>query len=376
MVTDRTRRVLARLEALVSVETPTGHAEGIAAAHRLMRSWLEPVLGAADVETIDGVHHLLWRGGDAPRVLLLGHLDTVFTLGTTADRPFALEGDRATGPGVFDMKAGAVIMAEALALATRPDEVAVLLTGDEETGSITSRALVEREARRAGAVLVLEPSLDGALKTARRGGSIYELQVTGRAAHAGLDPERGRNALVELAHQVLALEAFVDEGRGTTVTPTVARAGTVTNAIPDHATLRIDVRGWTSSELERVHAALGAVQPRTPDVTLRVTGGINRPPMEYGTSHDLLHRAREVAERLGQEPIVSVSAGGASDGNFTAALGVRTLDGLGPRGDGAHAVHEWVSIASMLDRVDLVAGLVDDLVAAGGAPFDALEQQV
>ncbi|MBX3195716.1 MAG: M20 family metallopeptidase [Microbacteriaceae bacterium] len=372
----RTARVISRLEELVTIETPTGDPDGIAAAHRLLRSWIEPVAGPAETEVVDGVAHLLWRGGDAPRVLLLGHVDTVFPLGTIAERPFALEGDRATGPGVFDMKAGLVIIAETLAAIAGPGDVAVLLTSDEETGSLTSRALVEREARRAGRVLLLEPSLDGAVKTARRGGSFYRVDVTGRAAHAGLEPELGRSALVELAHQVLALRELADDEKGTTVNPTVARAGTVTNAIPSHAELHLDVRAWTMDELDRVHTALDSLAPLTPDVTVTVTGGINRPPMENHVSRELLALVRDVARRRGLASVDAVSAGGASDGNFAAALGAQTLDGLGPLGAGAHATDEWVSIGSMLERIDLLAEVVDELVESapvGGVPLDALE---
>ncbi|WP_217645636.1 M20 family metallopeptidase [Microbacterium sp. cf046] len=359
-------RVLARLEELVTAETPTDYGDGIAAAQRLVRSWIDAAVGAhGEVETVGGVAHLLWRGGDAPEVLLLGHLDTVFPLGTARERPYRLDGDRATGPGVFDMKAGIVIMAEALALAAHSGKVAVLLTSDEETGSATSRGLIEREAARAGSVLVLEPSLDGAVKVARRGGSIYRLQVHGRAAHAGLDPWEGRSALTELAHQVLSLPALADDACGTTVSPTVASAGTATNVIPDHAEVKIDVRAWTMGELERVDAAMRSLTTFTPDVALELSGGINRPPMEDDSSRELLVIAREVAARLGQAPVEAVSAGGASDGNFTAAVGARTLDGLGPRGGGAHAVDEWISIASMLERIDLVSGIIDEI--AGGS---------
>lgn len=352
-----------RLAELVTIETPTGDAAGLAAAQDLVRSWLEPVLGEKGViETVDGIPHLLWPGGDAPSVLLIGHLDTVFPAGTIAERPFRLDGDRATGPGVFDMKAGIVIMAAALEKVARPGEIAVLLTSDEEVGSTTSRALIEREAARAGTVLVLEPSLDGALKIARRGGSIYRLAITGRAAHAGLEPWKGRSALAELAHQVLALPQLADDERGTTVSPTVAQAGTVTNVIPEHAELRVDVRAWTLDELERVDERMQSLGAHTDDVSVEVFGGINRPPMEEGVSAELLACARRVADALGHPEVEAVSAGGASDGNFTAAVGARTLDGLGPRGAGAHADHEWVSIASMHERVDLLAGMLDDLV--------------
>lgn len=358
-------QAIERLDALVSIETPTGDAVALAEAQALVRSWIEPVLGVrGEIESVDGVEHLLWRGGSAPSVLLLGHLDTVFPQGTIRHRPFRLEGDRATGPGVFDMKAGIVIMAAALERVAHPGEVAVLLTSDEEVGSLTSRALIEREAARAGTVLVLEPSLDGALKIARRGGSIYRVALTGRAAHAGLEPWKGRSALIELAHHVLALPELADEERGTTVSPTVAHAGTATNVIPEHAEVRVDVRAWTLDELERVDAAMQGLDPHTEGVGVEVIGGINRPPMEERSSADLLACARLVAERLGHPEVEAVSAGGASDGNFTAAVGARTLDGLGPRGAGAHADHEWVSIDSMIERIDLLTGMLDELSSA------------
>lgn len=358
-------RTIERLEALVSIETPTGDAAGLAAAQRLVCSWLDPVIGEPGmIETVDGIDHLRWSGGEAPSVLLIGHLDTVFAKGTLDDRPFRVDGDRATGPGVFDMKAGIVIMAAALELIARPGEVAVLLTGDEETGSLTSRALIEREAARAGTVLVLEPSLDGALKIARRGGSIYALKITGRAAHAGLEPWKGRSALTELAHHVLALPQLADDAAGTTVNPTVAHAGTVTNVIPEHAEMRVDVRAWTLGELERVDERMQQLLAHTDDVRVAVSGGINRPPMEASASAELLDCARRVAAQLGHPEVEAVSAGGASDGNFTAAVGARTLDGLGPLGAGAHADHEWVSVSSMLERVDLLAGMLEELTGA------------
>ncbi|GGR27475.1 glutamate carboxypeptidase [Agromyces mediolanus] len=365
MVTAVDRRALDRLRSLVEIETPTGDAEAIDAAHTLIDSWLATVAGTAgEIVESDGVRHLRWSGGESPSVLLLGHLDTVWPRGTAAARPFRVEGDRITGPGVFDMKAGIVVMAEALARVAHPERVAILVTSDEETGSITSRALIEQEARRCGTVLVLEPSLDGAVKTARRGGSIYRIEVHGRAAHAGLEPERGRNALTELAHQVLALPALADASLGTTVSPTVARAGTVTNAIPDHAELRIDVRAWSVAELERVHREMLALPTRTPDVELVLHGGINRPPMEPEASRELLAVARSVAAELGQPELCDVAVGGASDGNFTAAAGASTLDGLGPNGGGAHAVDEWVSFASMIERIALIAGAIDALDGA------------
>lgn len=348
--------IVERLGALVSVETPSGHAAGIAAAYDLVDSWLAPLVGPVRREVVDGVTHARW-GAARPRVLILGHIDTVWPVGTIDRAPFAVRGDRCTGPGVFDMKAGIVAAAEALALAAA-DDVGVLLTGDEEVGSITSRDLLERAALESGAVLVLEPSLGGAVKTARRGGSIYTVEVTGRAAHAGLEPWKGVNALVELARLVIELPALGD-GEGTTVSPTVARAGTATNVIPERASARVDVRAWTLDELERVDRALRRRRPVDERATIEVSGGINRPPMEEHSSARLLALAREVSRSLGHAQLRAEAVGGASDGNFTAALGIPTLDGLGPDGDGAHAEHEWVSLASIAERARLVAGMID-----------------
>ena len=359
---DRAARATARLRDLVSIETPTGSHDGMVAAQHLVRSWIDPTMRNPGVaETVDGVTHLLWGGGSQARVLLLAHLDTVFPAGTIQTRPFCIVDDRATGPGIFDMKAGVVIIAEALDLVSDTDDIAVLLTSDEEIGSPTSRALIEREAARAGSVLVLEPSLDGALKTARKGAGIYRLEMRGRAAHAGLEPWEGRSALIELAHQVFAVGMLADDNLETTVSPTVAQAGTGTNVIPDYAQMNIDVRAWTAEELERVDAAVRALKPKTRDVSVHVSGQINRPPLERSASAELLRSARAVAHDLGHAPIETASAGGASDGNFAASVGARTLDGLGPDGGGAHSVDEWVSVTSMLERIELAAGLIDSI---------------
>ncbi|WP_030916000.1 M20 family metallopeptidase [Streptosporangium amethystogenes] len=351
-----------RLAALVSVESPSGHAEGLEQCHALLRAWGEPVLGGrAEVVGDGGTPHLLWRAPGEGGVLLLGHVDTVWPLGTTARRPFRVEDGRAFGPGVFDMKAGLVAAFAALAECRDPAGVSVLVTGDEEVGSPTSRALIEEVAAGADAVLVLEPSQEGAVKTARKGGSFYSVDITGRAAHAGLEPERGVNALLELAEQVGALSRLADPGRGTTVTPTVARAGTTTNTVPAHAHLRVDVRAWELAELERVDERMHALAPSIAGAIVRVDGTINRPPLEPASSRGLYATARKVAAELGLPDLDEVAVGGASDANFTGALGVPTLDGLGPLGDGAHAEHEWVELASLAERARLVAGLIDAL---------------
>ncbi|MFJ9381768.1 M20/M25/M40 family metallo-hydrolase [Streptomyces sp. NPDC101455] len=358
-------RFTRRLEQLVGIETPSDGERGLNDAYDLLEGWAGGVLGPSERIVCDGVPHLHWRGADpavpkSRRVLLLGHADTVWPLGTLAEIPFAVAGTRATGPGVFDMKAGLVLAFEALALAGDVSHVSMVVSGDEERGSITSRALVEEAAAACGAVLVLEPSEGGALKTARKGVAQYRLGVSGRAAHAGLEPHKGVNALVELAHQVLTISELADRERGTTVTPTVGGAGTTTNTVPEQGFVDVDVRAWERGELDRVERELRALRAREPGAALAFQGSVNRGPLERAMSVDLLNSARAVAERLGLTPVTETSVGGGSDGNITAGLGVPTLDGLGPDGGGAHARHEWLDLTSVRDRASLVAGLLAD----------------
>ena len=358
-----TDRYARRLELLVTAETPSSDEVRLRVAHELLREWGEPAFGRPPVErVVDGVPHLLWDAApDSPHVLLLGHVDTVFAAGTTGTRPFRRDGDRATGPGVFDMKAGLLIGLEAVAALADTSRVAMLVTGDEEIGSVTSRALIEELALRATAVLVLEPSLDGAFKTSRKGGSIYDLVFTGLAAHAGLEPEKGCNALSELARWTLDVPALADPEAGTTVTPTQARAGTANNVVPDHAVLTVDVRARSMSELVRIDDAVRAKAP-TRGVSVTVHGGINRPPLETDASDHLVALCVEIARDLGLPQPRTAAVGGASDANFTAAMGIPTLDGLGPVGDGAHAEHEWVDLAALEPRARMLTGLVERLL--------------
>lgn len=358
-------RTLARLAELVGIETPSGHAPGLDACYDLLTAWAPAALGTPRCPVHDGVPHLYWRrepSGPAPSgVLLLCHADTVWPLGTLGTWPFRQDGDRLTGPGVFDMKAGLVIALDALDLAQHIGHVSVLVTGDEEVGSLTSRPLIEEAAREHAAVLVLEPSDGDAVKTARKGAGFFRLSVKGRSAHAGLEPETGVNALVELGHQILAVNELGDPRAGTTVTPTVARAGTTTNSVPESAQLDIDVRSWTQDELDRVEGELRALTARLPEARLDVTGGINRPPLERAMSAALLTKAQEAAHVKGLDAPGEAAVGGASDGNLTAAAGTPTLDGLGARGGGAHARHEWVETRSLAQRALLLAGLIDAL---------------
>ncbi len=352
------------VQALVSVESPT---EDLAACEAVAQEAIGILAGwvpePARIQTHGG--RPVWRWGpDQPRVLLLGHLDTVWPIGTLETIPFAVEDDRMRGPGVFDMKAGVVQGWAALALAGvgEADDVGMLLTTDEETGSQASRGVIAQAISRCEAVLVLEPSVDGALKTARKGTCWYRMQVTGRAAHAGLDPASGINAVVAAAELALTCPTWADVDAGTTVTPTTLRGGTTTNTVPDAAELTLDVRAWTRDEQERVDALVRGWRPAVPGAAVEVLGGIDRPAMEVASSGPLWELARAAAAGLGLRPLEGRAVGGASDGNLTAAAGVATLDGLGAVGDGAHAAHEWASIAGMAERAAVLAQLLSTLV--------------
>src|SRR5579875_639696 len=333
------------LAALVSAESPSDDLQATAACARVAAQIGTARLGRPPEELQSaGRLHLRWRFGAQCRVLLLGHLDTVWPLGTLGRWPFDVEGDRATGPGVFDMKAGVVQLLAAASMLDDPDGAWVLLTSDEEVGSAAAQPLIADAVRGAAAVLVFEPSADGALKTARKGVAQYTVRVTGRAAHAGLEPERGVNAAVEAA--------------GTTVTPTVVSAGTAANVVPSAATVAVDVRTATLAEQERVSQALRGLGPVVPGAAVEVIQGMRVPPLQAESSRELFALAGQAAADLGLPPLRGVAVGGGSDGNFTAALGVPTLDGLGAVGGNAHAEGEWASLAAMPQRAALAARLI------------------
>jgi glutamate carboxypeptidase len=349
-----------QLAALVGVESPSSDLDRLADCAAVVSEIGEKVMGAPpDREVVDGRIHLVWRFGTEVKVALIGHYDTVWPAGTLERWPFAVDDQgRATGPGAFDMKAGIVQLFHAVACLPSPDGVTVVLTADEELGSQTSRRLIESVAGGARAALVLEPSARGALKTARKGTSMYEVHAIGRSAHAGLEPEKGINATIELAHQVLTVAAMGRPEIGTTVTPTVASAGTTTNTVPAESVLHIDVRATEPDEQIRVDRAVRALAPSVPGAQLRIEGGINRPPLPASSSAGLYALAADVAGALGGRRPDGVAVGGASDGNFTAGIGVPTLDGLGADGDGAHAEGEYVVVSAMPERAALVAGLI------------------
>jgi glutamate carboxypeptidase len=349
-------RLVEDLAGLVAVESPSTDEVATAASADAVAALGTRLLGAAPERH---GNHLEWRNGET-KVLLIGHHDTVWPVGTLARWPFRVDGDKATGPGCFDMKAGLVQMFHALSVLPSLDGVTIVVNADEEIGSPSSRRLIEAAAQGARAALVCEPSADGALKTARKGIAQYRLEVAGRAAHAGLDPGLGVNAGVELAHQILAV---ADIGQAdTTVTPTMLMGGTSENTVPAFAALAVDVRSFQDADFDRVDRAIRRLRPVLDGTQLTVRRGLNRPALPRSASTHLYQLACAVAVDLGLPALSETTAGGASDGNFTAAVGVPTLDGLGPVGGNAHAEGEWVDISAMADRAALLAGLVERLL--------------
>lgn len=357
---------LSDLRELVECESPSTDLAAVARSADVVARVGAARLGVLPERIVlDGRTHLRWRLGPGPsQVLLVGHHDTVWPTGTLATTPFSVKDGVVRGPGCFDMLTGLVMTFHALASLEDVDGVTVLVTGDEELGSPSSRGLIEDEARLASAALVLEASADGgAIKTERKGVSLYDVRLVGRAAHAGLEPELGVNATLELAHQALAVASLADPAVGTTVTPTAARAGTTTNTVPAEGSFSVDVRVRTLAEQDRVDAAMRALVPVQPGAVVEVSGGPNRPPFEESSAAALFARARALAAELGLPELTEAGVGGASDGNFTAGVGTPTLDGLGAVGGGAHAAHEHVLLAAVPGRTALLARLVEDLLA-------------
>lgn len=359
--------MLTDLAELVNCESFSADREAVARSAKVVAAQGTRLLGAEPATIVtDGVTHLRWTWG-TPRVLLLGHHDTVWPIGTLLAHPWSVVDGIARGPGVFDMKAGVVQIFHALATLPSLDGVCVLITGDEELGSPTSRELIEESARGCAATFVLEASADGgALKTARKGASSYEVMVYGKAAHAGLEPERGVNAAIEAAHQILAISGLADEVNAedpgdlgpTTVTPTLVSVGTTGNTVPAAAKVTVDVRVPSRTAQERVDTLMRVLAPRMAGARLETLGGPNRAPLEPAASARLFELACAIAADLGLPALRGVAVGGASDGNLTAGIGCPTLDGLGAVGGGAHAADEHVVVAEMPGRTRLLAGLV------------------
>ena len=365
--------LLETIEALVQYESPSTDKERCDGLVRhLAGVWSELGLKTEIIEEEETGDHLRViyepEGEAQGQLLVLSHVDTVWPVGTTTERPFRVEGDRAYGPGIFDMKTGAAqtiyALRALLELGQAPAKRIVLLYNtDEEIGSPTSRGLIEEEARQSDAVLVLEPSVPpmGALKTFRKGVGMYNLEITGRPAHAGADPEQGVSAVTELAHQIIHLNSLAAEEQGTTVNVGVVQGGTRSNVIAAAARAEIDVRVTSMEEADRIHQDMMAVKSVLAGTTLKMTGGINRPPMlRTERTVALFEQARQLAFEIGFE-LQEASTGGGSDGNFTAALGVPTIDGLGAVGEGGHAEHEHILIDHLVPRTALLARLLETL---------------
>jgi glutamate carboxypeptidase len=359
---DETTRLVADLLALSEHDAPSGDPEASAGAV----GWLEARLQQLDADVVrhetpagvvlDG--HFGPSGGRP--ALILCHYDTVWPTGTARERPARREGELIHGPGVFDMRAGIVAALAAVELAApleRP--LRILLTPDEETGSRGSRDLITEAAQQAAFVLVTEPPLEGgALKTARKGWASYTLKVGGRAAHAGLEPEAGASAVDELVDRLLEVRRLARPATGTTINVGVIGGGSAANVVADSAWAHVDVRAQTVTEQERVHSALTGLRPERARTSMSLETGVMRPPMERTPAiASAFARAREIAADLGID-LLEGTAGGASDGNLVAPLGVPVLDGLGPEGGGAHALDERVHIDSLLERRSLIAGLI------------------
>jgi glutamate carboxypeptidase len=351
--------MLAAIEALVRCESPSEDLAACRSVVTLASDIATRVLGTpAQIREVEG-RPVFWWGSNSPKVLVLAHLDTVWPIGSFTPL-WSVDGDVVRGPGVFDMKAGFV---QALfALKGIEGDVALVATTDEEVGSHSSKALIKDLSSQASAVLVLEASLDGKVKTGRKGTAMYQIAVHGLASHAGLEPEKGINATTEIAHITLQLAALEDASHGTTVVPTTLRSGTTTNTVPDLAVLDIDARSFSQDDLHRVDAAVRALKPTLAGARIEVTGGLNRPPLQPSSTAKLYEIAEKVAASIGMAPLGCAEVGGASDGNFAAAAGAEVLDGLGAVGGGAHAANEWVSLASIQERSDFLHAFIKELL--------------
>jgi glutamate carboxypeptidase len=363
---DHLQTYLDELQALTALETPTGNLANLQRAADFLAHLLAPL---GHVERCDLQDHgpllRLRRQGIGSRILLLGHYDTVWPIGSWGCR-WNISHGRASGPGVYDMKGGLLFIPWLLRYldtnSLAHPEIEVLLNPDEEIGSVGSRSYIEEAARQADFVLVLEPSnLDGGLKVARKGSGEYVITVRGRSSHQGAEPEKGINAVIEAAHQVISLSELENPAAGTTLGPNVISGGSVSNSVPDFAEIRVDVRAWTREETERLDRALRGLRPFLAGADIHVLGGWNRPPMETSPpAVELYERARGIARGLGFD-LGSLRWGGSSDANLTASVGTPTVDGFGPVGEGAHQVDECIVVDAIPGRLALLAELVTSL---------------
>ena len=359
-------RLLEQIQELTAIESPSHDRDRVNEAV----AWMETRLQAAGAATTRIPHsnagdQLVARlGGGSDRTLLLGHLDTVWDVGQLARMPTKVEEGKAYGPGIFDMKSGAVIVLDLFRMAAgavcRPAALVAFFSSDEELGSPTSRPVLEQIAGECNQVLVLEPCLPGGrAKTFRKGVSRYTLEIYGKSAHAGVSPDAGVSAVEEFAHQVFALRELVKPFADATLNIGVVKAGTASNVVPEYLNAEIDVRIASAGDGEAIDGRLKALAPRLPGAALRVSGGINRPPLERTESVVRLFDAAASVAREQGWILQEGATGGGSDGSFTAALGIPTLDGLGPDGNGAHALNEHILIEDLPRRLALLAGLLE-----------------
>ena len=372
---NRQREILALTRALVEVESPSGDEAGSKAVVSLLAAAARTISAVTTIERVPsenyGEHlrvHAFGNSRNNPKtILILGHTDSVHPLGSLQKRPWREEGNRAYGPGVFDMKANCALAIEVIRACTSlgsPPQypIVLLLTCDEETGSMSGRGLVEAEARRARAVLVLEPPASGGrVKTGRKGTGMFTVEARGRAAHAGLEPEKGASAILEMARQIESLHRMNNFASGITVNVGVVQGGTLSNVVAAEAMAEVDLRFSSNDEGARIEKEILNLRPFDARVQLIVRGGINRPPLERSDRVLALYQhARGIASALDYE-LGEAQVGGASDGNFAAAMGAAVLDGLGIDGDGAHATHEHILIDDIPRRGALLAGLLTTL---------------
>jgi glutamate carboxypeptidase len=352
------------LQALVELQSPSEDLAACRSVIALANEIAVAHIGVAAKIFDENGRPIFWWGAEEPSIVILTHLDTVWPIDSFLPLwQVSQGGEQISGPGIFDMKTGFLQALYAIAeIPEAASKIALIATTDEELGSKTSRDLIKRVSSSAEAVLVTEASLDGKVKVGRKGTSMYQITVTGRAAHAGLEPEKGINASTEIAAIVTALKGLENAELGTSVVPTTMRSGTTTNTVPALATLDIDSRSFTMAEMERVESALRSLKPIHPEAQITVVGGINRPPLELTSTASLYATFERVAKSLGLPEIGSASVGGASDGNFAAAAGAQVLDGLGAVGDGAHAPHEYILTSTIQPRIALLTAFIKELM--------------
>jgi len=366
----RREAIIDLIRSFVEIETPSGDPARIGLLAELLARLFREIGARVEIVTTEGgpsVRATIGESDKGETLLIVGHCDTVWPAGTLARKPFRLEDGRLYKPGVFDMKSGIALVIEALKalerLGRRPARpVEMFFSCDEEQGSHSTREIIEEMAKRARAALVLEPPLPGGVvKTARKGIGQFQITARGRAAHAGVAPEKGISAVEELAHQVIKLHGLNDHSRGISVNIGVISGGTMSNVVAAEAKGQIDVRFWTKEDEQQIVSALRSLKPALKGAEIEVIGKVNRPPLERSEAIGALYEhARGLAREIGFE-LGEGRTGGGSDGNFIAALGTPVLDGLGPDGDGAHAEYEHVLVDNLAPRAALIARLIETL---------------